>query len=1043
MAKDIFGDKEARTGAKVITQQEWNDMTTAVTDVDTSGGRRFDYAEVTSGGSEIRPDSFFFPHVAFIDENYTDGLIGWQREEEWYPYIDCLGVERRLETWIFTLDNGEYKKFEGIDTQSTKTGVLFKTALTQAPVKPADVDDQAIVGYQWELEPTVSNVSFNADKSKMTVSFLWEANQDFDADTQASLYTADAGITESEWSTFVKTQGQGTYDGEGLINAWLLAEGSVDYPIDISDSSETILDDWLFDLIIKVPVASYRWNYDQTELERVTQLLIGQNAPSFSASQSASESEDTLLHPFKSRMSTTATDTVEVGYLRPTIKDSINIEDPDTDDIVAVEFALQDDLDLTAQAGYPVDYYVYYDLYKNGSAWEETLKASATWPPTVSVGNVVVQIGFADYDSGSTSYTWYQHQYECPREPIQAIRGEFEPWYSDDGSVTIGAGTVETFNGDSATIAESTHVLSSAKELWVECVSTASAGEPSVVITSSLQTGTYPGMYTSTSDSVKEFNFKIGEIAGGKYIPSHKGRLEIDNTLLQPLIDNDYERLVNAPRMMAFHTNQPTTVGLTANADLIHAEYLDVQVRGGGIQQMVESTKVRIYGKDKDSVFNHIDNMDTTAEDLIRFDRKELDYDFDKGLMQEFVDTDLTPADITALSKWVGIEKGGQIYHKNSPGSSEAWFNTTLNLSGGGTITLYFDNRGHLWKYDTTEQPVLTNYRYRHCSDPVSNPDLVFSSQQANTVILVADECYEEVGVTKADATSPAPTVTNTYSSCSACAADLTQEQWKKCSDDTDAAVLSNTHTDVDYAYLCISSAWTKCYNDSPSAATATNPIVLKQCEVSAPTSCADLVGWPASDDFGGTGCNSGAIGDQNFDFRWTRYDATANVTISGGNIVLSSGASNSNRGRLGANMADIATGKFQIDNITVPDNGSDNMYMTWGLEVASSSYIVSAGRIGGVREIQFDGGNSVSFSGTCSLRARHNGSIWVIEYDTGSGWTNLDNMIDGDLTPTQATRRIHLANFSSSTQQLTIGGFTVLEGVNPAYIDIEGEACT
>ena len=89
--------------------------------------------------------------------------------------------------------------------------------------------------------------------------------------------------------------------------------------------------------------------------------------------------------------------------------------------------------------------------------------------------------------------------------------------------------------------------------------------------------------------------------------------------------------------------------------------------------------------------------------------------------------------------------------------------------------------------------------------------------------------------------------------------------QWKRCDNDADAAVLSAGHTDVDFAWLCLSSIWVKCYNDALKFAVATDPTVLKQCDDAAPSSCLDLVGWPASDDFGGTGCNSGAISDQNW----------------------------------------------------------------------------------------------------------------------------------------------------------------------------------
>jgi len=646
MSRDIFGQQDARRGGKVPTQREWNGMNQALTNVE-YGDNGFEFSDVTEEGTIIPSDSFFFQHVAFVSYNYTDAIIGPDREEDYYPYIDSMSVERRYEEWIFTLENGQYKKYDGLDSSTSMRSVLFKLPNTIEPTKPADNMDGAIVGYSWELTPVVTDVSFLADGAKMIVDIEWIPGAVFEDDPQASMYTIDSGVSESSWAPASGFVNAGTYVGETLINDWLSSNDPANYPIDIGDLSEAILDESLADISITVPVARFDWDNSQLKLERRTQLLFGSNAPGAGGGGGGGVQQAGINHPFKAMVKPDYPDTIEVGYLRPDFKDSINIEDPETDLTYAIEFAAAEDILLDT-----VDYYIYYDIYKNGTVWEATLEKSATWPPTVETGNVIIQVGFAEYDSGNSTYIWYQHLYECPRETIQAIRGEFEPWYQLDGSVTIASGTVSTFNNNTATIPEEDFDLAVDTEMWVTATSTRSAGAPSVVI-GGLNSGTYPGMFVSLSDSVKTFNYKIGEIVNKKYIPAHKGKLHIDNTLLQPLITDDYTAATDHPRMLLIHDDQETEIGDVTNDLLIDAKLADVTIIGGGVEAIVESTEVKIYGLTQDET--GLEMMATSGVNgtgygtgSISLTPQDLDYDVERGLAQAIDFADGTVAKIEA-----------------------------------------------------------------------------------------------------------------------------------------------------------------------------------------------------------------------------------------------------------------------------------------------------------------------------------------------------------------------------------------------------------
>jgi len=173
-------------------------------------------------------------------------------------------------------------------------------------------------------------------------------------------------------------------------------------------------------------------------------------------------------------------------------------------------------------------------------------------------------------------------------------------------------------------------------------------------------------------------------------------------------------------------------------------------------------------------------------------------------------------------------------------------------------------------------------------------------------------------------------------------------EQWKDCDTDTNQAVLSQAHTDVDFAWLCLGGTWVKCYNDSSTSTAATDPTVLKQCGTT-PTECADLVGWPVSDDFDGTGCNSGTYLDDNWNIRYanTYLNGTTTTAITAGKVYLTaeyiSGVAAGNMPRTGSiSHAGDFDVKVNFNLSTFPtDAGGTECYSALRVVIGGTNYEV------------------------------------------------------------------------------------------------------
>ena len=653
MKNDIPFNPYQRTGAKVVSQQEWNSVVGALSNINL-GDNNFGLSSVSRDGIELDYDSFFYAHVASIDQINQGIVIGRDRSETFYPFTDTLGVQQTIQTITYVLTGGEYEARD-ISSTSNIEPVQFPTAQEHTPTAPATAGDPVIVGYEWHLEPTVTDVSFNGDNTEMTVTVTWTPGATFTSDSQASVIDKDVENGNSQyWSTWSEIGIDFSSTKEAQINAFL------------SPDSITLADDtssWPY-IDMFAPVARVDFDIAKTKLTRIVQLWFDDTVTGVTLGGAAEGVGSGFDHPFKARVDTASPTYIQIGYLRPTWKDWITIEDPIDDNDSVIEFTAQESIELDTPGS--SNYYVYYDIWYDSDAlptakWVADLEKSTTWPPLqeaagssgTSTGNMLIQIGYAEWDSGADSYVWYQHMYECPTIQPASIRGEFFPMYLDDGNVRIFAGSVDTFNNDTGSVAEDDFDLSTDTYIWVEVVSVKSSGDPSVTVTGTLQSGAvFPGLYERIDATTHNFNYLIGQILDEAYIPLHTGKLQIDNTLLMPDLSENYCVGTDTPRMIAFNDAQAVSVGVNTNDQLIDAEFLELEVVGGGVQKIAESTIVEMYGKSEDSTYTPIavTGVDGTAAGTgsITITGTDKDYDFDYGLMQDFSDGSETDAVIAA-----------------------------------------------------------------------------------------------------------------------------------------------------------------------------------------------------------------------------------------------------------------------------------------------------------------------------------------------------------------------------------------------------------
>jgi len=442
--------------------------------------------------------------------------------------------------------------------------------------------------------------------------------------------------------------------------------------------------------------------------------------------------------------------------------------------------------------------------------------------------------------------------------------------FKNDTSLTFHEGFVFVGNDDMGTKVDGAlgpYDRDTPQKFWVEVTST--PGTTGIIVTTDIKFGiAWPedADHDPTTRVVIK-SFPLLEIEDDESVTIwHEGDINFTSGATQPEFPEEVRPSTTlkdaANTAMVEEANTLTTSAGKTFA--LKGRIVELLFRLSGLRQVTSGDEFEVGGTNVDVINSQCSDFDLSTENEVEFVFDQLSVDVEHGLMQNFSSAAGVNLVLTTLNKWVGMElapRKATFKHLTSPVTSDSddehW--KTVITSGG---TIYIDEKGHVWKVDAATQPTIENYRYVHCSD-TGEDDLIFSSQQADVIVEVDGNCYEEAqDTTEDDATDPVPTVVDTFSDCSTCNAAGENEIWYRCDNDVEVARYDPSNApENDYAWLCLSSIYVKCYGGNLSSESALEPSFIEQCGT-APTECADLVGRPVSDDFGGTGCDSGDFGD-------------------------------------------------------------------------------------------------------------------------------------------------------------------------------------
>lgn len=297
-------------------------------------------------------------------------------------------------------------------------------------------------------------------------------------------------------------------------------------------------------------------------------------------------------------------------------------------------------------------------------------------------------------------------------------------------------------------------------------------------------------------------------------------------------------------------------------------------------------------------------------------------------------------------------------------------------------------------------------------------------------------ECREVSSAAPTPTPTPTPTPGTAYA-------------LRKCSDDSligyeDFASLPST----DYFWVCVSSVYVKAYTaEQAPGETPTSWTYLEQCGT-APTECADLVGWPGSDTFDGVGCGSGAIADDNWDMRWVASKSgsgSSSKAISGGGLAMSVDGGAGETYENAVNNV-VVSGDFTItatiSNLACPSGDSSDEFIGVLLSIGSTFHNV------GYMWKYSDGQYKMVWTGSgyvYSASALPSSSSIVIErvgstvrfYVGGTEVWSYSN--SGDVSGI----RLYCRRYSTGTNTITFDDIAIVDGSSdPIYIDPTGDAC-
>jgi hypothetical protein len=657
--------------------------------------------------------------------------------------------------------------------------------------------------------------------------------------------------------------------------------------------------------------------------------------------------------------------------------------------------------------------------------------------------------GFKDF--ASTRRIDFMHYLDATTGALRFYDGTV--WVEDDeGAVVTDGGTGFDATADNM--------------FWVE-TSTPWGGETTVNAT--IQSGTMDKYLQSETANPLVTKTGLLQISGGVRLPMLEGDVYFQ-TLYTPVINADV-RADGTNSMEQLGRVDHTNSAEDADGYFLTMRTQDMTYLAGELWSVSDGIQLRFGGRTRDDDFEFTSDI-SAVEDDVTFTRKQKDYEFENGLVKDWVENDANGFHLKARGKWFGLEPGANQalgYHKESPGEDEFWeefgwdgTNWTVDGTSVTDATVRTDNRGHIFLINGDSQPSdATNYRYVHCSDPDTYEALIFATDQSTgtgNTIEVESQCYIFDTTTILAATSPTPTVGSSYANCAACEAAGDSRQWKSCIDDSNIEVFSaGVGPEVDYAWLCHDSTWTPAYNHASTFDVATDPSWMYQCDNAVPLDCSDLDGWPASDDFGGANCNSGSVGDTNWGIRWTATQNDGTRAINAGQLrytVACTGASllqedQNNVELTGDFTTDVKVSMTQHnDDNTVSQGGQIRIYTTTGTVV----YLIYINKKNASTNANWE---IVVYNGTTSNQIVNNYSsdtVWLrvtrtsntlkAYYSTnGTSWTYTGASSDGSNSSTLNPG--FMANTVQSAALDLIVDFDDVSITPETRIDPTGQACT
>ena len=140
--------------AKILTSDDWNDLNNNLIE-QSIGGVEATYDE---SGSHIPTDAVHTPFYGQIDNNFTDVVIGLDREEDYYPFIDSLSINVNKVSYTTTEAADGTKWLGNLDLSDTQNIFPFLTKDVVEDVPAAtDIYAGMVVGYKFINTPTVTS----------------------------------------------------------------------------------------------------------------------------------------------------------------------------------------------------------------------------------------------------------------------------------------------------------------------------------------------------------------------------------------------------------------------------------------------------------------------------------------------------------------------------------------------------------------------------------------------------------------------------------------------------------------------------------------------------------------------------------------------------------------------------------------------------------------------------------------------------------------------------------------------------------------------